>query len=51
MSKYEEAIEQYDLAINLQSSYSSSANFQKGIAYTNLKRFDEAIDSYKNAIV
>ena len=47
--KYEEAIEQYQLAITEKPSYSSAYN-SMGLALKDLKRYNEAIEKYLLAI-
>ena len=49
LKRYEEAIEQYKLAIQDETSYSSAYN-NMGVALNELKRYEEAIEQYKLAL-
>ena len=47
--KYEEALEDYDIAIELQPTF-AEAWIGKGVVYENLKRYEDSLNAYEKAI-
>ena len=51
LGKYEEAIHNYSIAISVEANLASVAVLKRGIAYIELKSYENALDDFDNVII